>query len=126
MTMETHNPADLPRAGFFKTRIVRGGPWVGARIYETLCCCTINGGDENVEHKWQDNCDRYPRPRLSAEMDGRPSSVNRVWGVSTEIEESEYHYLVDSAAWDRENDPDSPYITANKALDINKMKPIGP
>lgn len=120
------NPLDSPKPGYFKTRLVRNGPWIGAKIFKTPCQCTINGGDENEKHIWNESCDRYPHPELSAEIDGRPANMTRVWEFSTEVDEKEFNYLTSSARWDRQNDPDSPYVTPDKAIDINKIKPVGP
>ena len=124
--MEPHDIAGDPRPGFFKTKLVRNGPFVGARIFKTPCQCTVNGTDENLEHVWQETCDRFPRPELSAEVDGKPSTLYKVWGFSTEVEEKEFNYLRGIADWDRQNDKDSPYITPNKAIDLNKTKPVEP
>lgn len=117
---------DDPRVGFFKTKLVKNGPFVGARIFKTLCQCTVNGGDEEIKHPWEESCDRFPKPELSAEIDGRPAHITRVWEFSTEVDEKEFNYLTSSAKWDRQNDPDSPYVTPDKAIDINKIKPVGP
>lgn len=125
-TPESRERLADPEPGFFKTRLVRNGPWVGARIFLTPCYCTINGGDDSEEHVWDDTCDRFPTPRLSAEINGRPANMDRVWMFGTDITEKEYNFLMDSAKWDRENDPDSPYVTPDKPVNIHKAKPIGP
>ena len=126
--METllHDPSDLPRSGFFKTRLVKDGPWLAAKIFPTPCHCTVNGGDDNEPHLWKITCDRYPHPKLSAEVDGEISDPSRVWGYSNEIDRDEYQYLLQSSAWDKENDPDSPYANPDKPVDLHRMKPIAP
>lgn len=127
--MKTSDSRDVladPEPGFFKTRLVRNGPWVSARIFLTPCQCTVNGGDEEKDHPWQESCDRIIRPKLSAEINGRPANITRVWEFSTDCTKAEFEYLTRVSKWDRENDPDSPYVTPNKAIDLNKTKPIGP
>ena len=121
-----HNPADIPRPGYFKTKLVRNGPWLGARVFKTLCTCTINGGDESLEHDWNLLCDRYPNPTLSAELDGKPAQFYRVWTTGTEIDETEFNYLTGISKWDRQNDAFSPYVTPHQPININKTKPVGP
>lgn len=129
-TRETRQP-EKPQVGFFRYRLTRGGPWVGARIART-CTCTIGGGDGSEPHDWTPECDRFPP--LIAEVNGTfyDTPVNReqvpmlekVWLFGERIDEPEYRYLIDSAAWDRVNAPDAPASAPHKPIDLNSMKPI--
>lgn len=110
-----------PQPGFFLTRLVKGGPLMPARIWRP-CVCTVNGGEDGAEHDWQPTCDR--NPPLAAEVNGQPHDVDRVWMSRDVITEAEYRYLMDTAAWDRANDPTAPM--ANPAQPINPLtvKPL--
>jgi hypothetical protein len=70
---------DQPEPAFFKTRLVRKGPWVGSRIY-------VRFG------------------MLVAEINGAPADVDRVWTSGQEITEDEYLRLVANPP----NDPMTP------------------
>lgn len=50
---------DEPMPGTYKIRMSRNGVFVPVWIGR-LCCCTVGGGDENLEHEWSPACDRFP------------------------------------------------------------------
>ena len=111
---------DAARPGYFRTRLVKGGVWVPA-VIRRICVCTVNGGGDQVEHDWNEECDRYPR--LEAEVDLKPAAVDRVWMSGEPITKAQYDYLVTSTAWDRENDINSPAATPRKAIDLDQVDP---
>ena len=111
---------DRPVEGFYRTRLVKGGPWVAARIFRT-CCCTIGGGDMNVIHDWTPDCDRFPR--LRCEVAGRERDAAEAWPslLGNPIPESEWRYLRDGAEWDRRFNPVSPHARPTEPIDLNRM-----
>lgn len=107
-----------PACGFFRLRLVAGGPWVPARISRP-CHCTVLGGAGQVEHPWTDACDRFPP--LLAEIAGREpatdaATVERVW-TGQPVEEAEWRRLVAVAGWARDFAPDAPEATPERAID---------
>lgn len=111
---------DMPRPGFWRTRLVRGGPAVAARIWRP-CGCTVNGGDANAEHDWRDTCDRFPP--LQAEIDGRPADVLRVWTCRDAIDAAEYAYMRADAEWVRRYAPHEPVAAPESRVDVGALPP---
>lgn len=97
---------DEPQSGFYKTKLVKGGHWVPARIwretekdFETdkptgfdVVHCEVDGKRRNPLQQW-DGLARYPIPQ------------------------KEYDYLVKNAAWSKQYDPNS--SAANPSRPIN-------
>ncbi len=92
-----------PEPGFFKMRLVKGGPWVAALVYRP---CPLEMDPETFQH-----IDRWPH--LSAEIDGKPASVDRVWTSGRIIPISEYLRLRAAPA-------DRPH----EAISVNNMATI--
>ena len=74
-----------PQEGYYKTRAWSRGPWVPARIYRPVPLDPDTG----------EVLDRYPR--LQAEIDGTPASVDHVWERCQKIEREEWEWL--TAMW---------------------------
>ena len=123
---EQPKSADTPRPGHFKMKLVKGGPWVGARINEKPCFCTIGGGDENTEHTWTEDCDRSPTPRLIGEIGERETDPGKIWIYGTQITSAEHKYLIDTARWAKKHAPSDPAARPGKAIDLNQIPPIDP
>lgn len=105
---------------YFKMRMVKKGPFVAAKVARH-CKCTINGGDDNQGHEWRESCDRYPD--IGAIINGEEYPLSRLLSGKqlTVVKEKEYNYLLSVAAWDKENDPNSPLAKPNQAIDYGKM-----
>jgi hypothetical protein len=90
---------DQPEPGFFKLRLVRKGPWVGARISQGmgLWSATINGQSCGAPH---------PDP-FGAE------GVSRIWETGTAITAAAYDALLAS-----------PPATPTLAINLGAMPPI--
>lgn len=112
-----------PQPGFFRLRVVKGGPWVGAVIWSP---CPI----QFPEDTWACAGDDYQpldRPRiLLAEIDGKPVSPHTVWISGEQITAREWRYLTEGAAWDRRYDPSAPAANPRRAVDLNELPPITP
>lgn len=111
---------DRPESGFYRTRLVKDGAWVAARIWRP-CSCTVNGGDSQAEHDWRDTCDRYPR--LRCEVDGKDRDPVLAWPslAGRAISESEFQYLNDTADWARKYAPTDPAATPGRAINLGEM-----
>jgi hypothetical protein len=96
---------EKPECGFFKTRLVKGGPWVPARIWlkqeigddgellsDESYCCEIAGQRRDAWDEW---------PFLARNP----------------IRESEYDYLNAMAAWATDHASDHPAATPGKPVD---------
>lgn len=87
--------------GWYKTKLVSGGPWVPCRIY-----------DEDGEMK--------------AEVDGRPEEMagdvpaSWPWHPSTRFE---FDYLTSLRIWTEKHDPQDPMAKPRERIDIRKMRP---
>jgi hypothetical protein len=103
-----------PQPGFFKLRLVRGGPWVSAAIFYP---CPIEGHPEIFQ--WLDR----PR-RLAAEIDGHEADPMRVWLHGRMIPRSEYLFLRDDAQWAKRYAPNDPKARPKEAIDLNAMQPL--
>ena len=114
---------DTPQPGFFRFRMTRGGPYVGARIMRT-CCCTVNGGEDNAPHEWDETCDRFAPLTCFADGVERPGAMSRVWLYGEPIERAEYDFMVADASWTRDHAPDDAKANPTEAIDLNKMPSI--
>ena len=102
-----------PRPGFFRVRFVKGGPWVGARIWwETECIDPLTGAE-------------MERPRiLLAEIDDAPCEPEYVQLHGFAIPEAEWSYLAHTARWAVQYAPDDPAANPRRAIDLNALPPI--
>lgn len=66
---------DQPSPGFFRIRVIRGGPWVGARIFTRF-------------------------GMLTAEINGNPADPFQVWHGGEFIDEARYNMMMDGARID--------------------------
>jgi len=107
-----------PRPGYFQMRLVKGGPFVAARIHRP-CQCTVNGP---AEHDWKNTCDRH-RP-LCATIDGKPADIWRVWTYGKEIDRADYEYLAGVADWSRTYAPEMPEANPRMRVDLNAIPSI--
>lgn len=105
-----------PEIGFYRMKLVKDGPLMAARIWRP-CSCTVTGGDAQLEHPWQEACDRFPR--LVGEIDGRRVDPDRIWESKSEpIDEAEFKFLRDDAKWCRENAPAEPRANPDQPIDL--------
>lgn len=121
---------DQPVAGFYATRLVRGGIEVPVRIWHGA---PIIDGEEQERS-----------PRWCVEVDGRTTKTERdpatgyearvpldplldhVWPFCARrpIAESEFAFMTRRAAWAREHQPDHPAATPREPVDVRALPPI--
>ena len=86
--------------GYYKTRIVSGGPWVPCRVFE------------------QDGVLGAERDGKTVEMAG---NVPQGWPWHPS-NKSEFDYLTATRAWTEIHDPADPMANPTKRIDIRSMK----
>lgn len=121
---------DAPRAGYYQTRLVKNGPWVGVRIWFGL---PVIGGEEQ---------DRTPR--WCIEVDGETDTIEgnrdvgyrcRVaidisrywpWCGREPIDEGEYNYKIAYARYCKAHAPERPEASPRSPVRLDQMQPILP
>jgi len=92
---------DRPQPGFYRTRLVKNGPWVAARI-------------------WLD--DSIPeRPAvLLAEMGGKEVDAFWLWTrvIDQPISEAEFQFLTADAEWCSQHAPTEPAANPTKSINL--------
>lgn len=99
------NP-DEPQCGYFETRLVKGGPFVAARIWMYQPVDEESGdliGDEN----------------LQCEVDGKYRDPAQAWSwlYNLPIDEARFKFLTDLRAWAEKNAPNEPFANPKKPVD---------
>jgi hypothetical protein len=100
-----------PRPGYYRRRLVKGGPWVGVRIY--------------LDQIVGDDGELLSDEVMKAECDGAPCDPEDAWIASCDhpITREDYRYYVSAAAWDKTFDPVAPAANPKKAVDWHTVKP---
>lgn len=111
---------DRPEPGYYCTKLTKGGPKVPARIWRP-CVCTVNGGDDQIEHEWSDTCDRHPPLRCTVAGYERDPLEAWPWLAGHAITEGEFRYLTDAMDWDRQHDPAAPLTNPCKPIDLGAL-----
>lgn len=101
---------DKPKTGFFKMRLAKGAPEVGALIFIPCPIDPFYG---------------FPmdRPRhIEAMINGKPCDVDRVWLSKAErISQAEYEFLLADRAWASAYAPSTPEANPSKKLNIKDV-----
>lgn len=97
-----------PTAGYFRLRLVAGGPKVGVRLFYGPPLDPVTG--EELDRSW----------RWQAECNGKPIDIDRVWPTAGRdpIDAAEYAYLCDLARWAERNAPDAPAAQPHRKIDL--------
>lgn len=118
---------DLPVAGYYRTKLVKGGPFVPVRIYfgqpvidgelqdRSPCWCVEVDGQTD---KWEMDKETGYRCRVRRD-------VEEVWPhcAREPITRQRYEWMVKHAAWAKENAPDHPKASPREAIDWNTLPP---
>jgi hypothetical protein len=113
-----------PREGFYRTRLLAKGPWVGVMIW---------WGKPIVDGETQDRA-----PRWCAAVDGKtdkldenagchvPLEVHDVWPwcCDEKIDHWEFGFMKNRARWARAHAPDHPDANPRRPIDLGRMKPL--
>lgn len=94
----------FPRPGFYKMRLVAGGPFVPVHIYSFL---------------------RAKRRQVGflATVGDQTRDAQAIWSyaMKNRISEQEYKYLLDLGRWSAAHDPESPEANPRAAIDLHQM-----
>ena len=97
---------DEPQPGFFRTRIVKGGPLVVAEIRYGPALDPDTGDTLDRPHLWEaliaGRHVRTPSP------DPIEAGVFRIWGIADPIDEATARFMMADAAWCAEHAPARP------------------
>lgn len=98
---------EFPAAGYFKRRLVKGGPFVPARIWL-------------VEHICPHTGDYMADTDYRCEVNGQPRDAFDQWAwlCSHPISRADYRYMVADAAYARDHAPNDPKATPAAAVDF--------
>lgn len=103
--------SDEPEPGLYKSRLVRGGPWVAAQVWHdpstALWHVKING-----QHAGES-----PDPW---EIDW----LRNRYFYALRIDQIEHDYLVSLSVWAVENDPNHPAAQPSQPIRLGSLPPI--
>lgn len=105
---------NIPVAGFYKTKLVRGGPWVP--VYLWFGCPHDPDTGEELDRS----------PRWQAERLGRLVPVDAVWPFCAlhPIDQAEHNFLLADHRWHVQYKPDAPQAMPRSKIDLTKLPPI--
>lgn len=104
-----------PRPGLFKLRLVRGGPWVAARIVHMAARDPVTGEALDRSPLWS----AYVNDELLAEPspDYVEAKVNRIWEYGRPIDLAEYKFLLAQHRHAARYEPNHPAADPRRAID---------
>jgi len=107
------NDATQPTAGFYKMRLVRGGPPAGIRIFYGPPNDPVTGEVMDRGYRWQ------------AEVNGTYMELDRVWPacMRESIPEAEYRFMSKAQAHARAHDGFNPLGSPTKRVDWETATP---
>ncbi len=120
--MPDPRPVDDPRPGFFKLRIVKGGPFVGAELrYGPARDPETGGIMSERSYQWE----TWIGGKMVADPSPDPvkAGVFRVWLSGTEILEAEYRYLIADREWCARHAPEKPEANPTRAVKVADLPP---
>jgi hypothetical protein len=104
---------NLPLAGHYKMKLVKGGPWVPVRIWCGPSHDPVTGEVLDRSWLWQ------------AQVDGGPfeDAFHRAWPYCAghPITDTEYNYMRDVTLWAKEYAPEQPEAAPRQRIDLNRM-----
>lgn len=109
----TFSPS-LPVAGFYRTKLVRGGPWVPVRIWYGPSRDPETGEELDRSPYWQ------------AECNGKEADALELWTwvAGREIPEAEYLFMMAKKDYAEKFAPELPEASPREKIDLNKLPPI--
>lgn len=105
---------DLPIEGYYRIRMVRGGPWVPVKIWFAPPADPDNP-DELLDRS----------PRWQATRNGEACDVWTVWPFCADktITKDEYDYMLAHGEWARAHSPNHPSADPRRPVDLSKAPP---
>lgn len=113
--------ADRPDPGFYKVRLVKGGPHVAARITWAPATDPVTG--EMLDRSW------FWTVTINEEPVANPSTCPWLAGaervfLGERIDEAEYQFLLKVRSWAVRSAPDAPEANPRERIDLTKMRPL--
>lgn len=101
-----------PQSGFYRCKLVKGGPWVPVAIWV----------DQEIDEAGELLSDET----IECLVDGKPQDADQIWSWCADkpITENEYKYRIEFGNWTREWSPDSPEANPRTALDPHQAAPV--
>ncbi len=102
---------DEPRCGYFRRRLVRGGPWVPVAIW--------------MEQPLDEDGELIGPEIMRAAVNGKAADPVDIWSyvAGEPITLEEYRHLVRTAKWAQEHAPGAPEARPSKAIDLLRVEP---
>lgn len=106
-----------PRPGYYRVKLVKGGPWV------PVCILHYHGAGVRARYK-------RSRPGILFAVVGEQcitdeNKVLELWPfvAGNPIEPETYYHMQRLAKWARENDPNAPEANPRKPIDVHTLPP---
>ncbi len=105
---------DDPQPGYYKRKMVKGGPWVGVRIW--------------LEQEIGEDGDLLSEPRMKCMVgdDAADAGDQWLWVCTSPISAADYDYLTDTQRYATHRDPSMPEARPRESVDLNRLEPILP
>lgn len=105
--------ADDPQPGYYKRRLVRGGIFVPARIWQVETRCIETG-------------DLVADVQLLCEVSTGPADPYEQWPYLGKhpVPEADFRYRVAVGEWATAHSPEAPEANPRKAVNLNKTQPV--
>ena len=114
-------PLADPRPGYFKLRVVKGGPFVGAEIRHGPGRDPETGEELDRSWLWEALIGgKHIRPPAADPVN---AGVFRIWESGVEIAEAEYRFLIADAEWCAAHAPDEPAARPADPVKIADLPP---
>jgi hypothetical protein len=96
-----------PEPGYYKRRLVGGGPWVSVRFYlhDDVMRVEVNGSTERA--------------------DGKPHDPHELWPLCWPSTEQEYTFLCQLREWAERFAPHHPAARPRERIDLGQLPPRG-
>jgi hypothetical protein len=103
-----------PIPGYYRLKLIKGGPWVGARIVYGPPPDPIDGTELDRAPRWQAWLDGK---MIGADRDPHRAGAFRIWPAHS-IEKAEYEYLIANSQWAKANSPNDPAANPGRPIDL--------
>lgn len=118
---------DTPQAGFYRMRLVRGGPVVAVRIW--FGAPVIDGEEQDRAPQWCVEIDgKSDRWEIDDDTGYRcrvPLDVDMAWPRCAwhPVDRREYDFLLRRKTWAVEHAPEHPAANPHQPVDVRHLKP---
>ena len=110
------------RPGFFKTKLVRNGPFVPVRVWHGVTPDPwFPENPQDRSPRWQATIGEVPLP---ARIGGRECTLGSLWSFLHPIDKTEHDYLIRTGKWATTHAPEMPEANPTDRIDLGSMKPL--